>query len=216
MIEDLIILGAGGSSREIAGVVEDINRQNRRWNLCGFLDDDPAKHNTTIEEVQVLGPIASARQYNARFIAGVAKFGDPDRRKRVVEKSGIDHERFATIIHPSALVSRHVRLGYGTVVMHNTVITGTCDIGNHVLVHYNASIAHDSIVEDFVTMAPGAIVSGSVRLCQGAYLGAGSTIMNGLKVSAGALVGIGAVVVTEVAPGITMLGNPARQFSSQR
>ena len=68
-MEDLIILGAGGTSREIADTVGDINRIERRWNLLGFLDDDAAKHGKTVGGLPVLGSIDCAKQYAARCCA---------------------------------------------------------------------------------------------------------------------------------------------------
>ena len=50
MIRELLIIGAGGTSREIAGVVDDINRRESHWNLLGFLDDDPARVALAIAE----------------------------------------------------------------------------------------------------------------------------------------------------------------------
>ena len=47
-------------------------------------------------------------------------------------------------------------------------------------------------------------------ICRGATLGSGSVIMSGLVIGAGALVGAGAVVTSDVAPGATVVGNPAR------
>jgi UDP-2-acetamido-3-amino-2,3-dideoxy-glucuronate N-acetyltransferase len=43
-----------------------------------------------------------------------------------------------------------------------------------------------------------------------ATVGSGATILGGLTIGAGALVGAGAVVTRDVAPGETVVGNPAR------
>jgi len=45
---------------------------------------------------------------------------------------------------------------------------------------------------------------------EGASIGSGATILGGVTVGAGALVGAGAVVTRDVAPGVTVVGNPAR------
>jgi acetyltransferase-like isoleucine patch superfamily enzyme len=50
------------------------------------------------------------------------------------------------------------------------------------------------------------------RTCveDGATLGSGALILGGLRIGAGAMVGAGAVVAKDVAPGGTVVGNPAR------
>jgi sugar O-acyltransferase (sialic acid O-acetyltransferase NeuD family) len=216
-VEDLIILGAGGTSREIAEAVADINREQRRWNLIGFLDDDPAKHGKAAVGRPILGSIDRASQYaTARFIVGVARAGDPWRRKMIVERLALPRERFATIIHPSATVSRSTTIGLGTAILQNTVVTTDVVIGDHVLIHYNTTIAHDAVIDDFVTMAPGSLIAGSVKLRAGVYLGAGSQVINDVTVNEAALVGLGAVVVRNVISGETVVGNPARALARAR
>lgn len=39
LINDLVILGAGGHGREVASLVEAINRNNPTWALNGFIYD---------------------------------------------------------------------------------------------------------------------------------------------------------------------------------
>lgn len=51
---------------------------------------------------------------------------------------------------------------------------------------------------------------------RGASVGSGATILGGVEIGEGALVGAGAVVTSDVAPGVTVVGNPARpQLSPQ-
>jgi acetyltransferase-like isoleucine patch superfamily enzyme len=49
---------------------------------------------------------------------------------------------------------------------------------------------------------------------RGASLGSGAVVMGGVRIGAGALVGAGAVVTRDVAPGQTVVGNPARMLAS--
>lgn len=48
----------------------------------------------------------------------------------------------------------------------------------------------------------------------GASIGSGATILGGVRIGAGALVGAGAVVTHDVAPGQTVVGNPARPVAT--
>lgn len=47
---------------------------------------------------------------------------------------------------------------------------------------------------------------------KGASIGANATILPGLTIGEGAMVGAGAVVTKDVPPGVTVVGNPARQI----
>jgi sugar O-acyltransferase (sialic acid O-acetyltransferase NeuD family) len=210
MIEDLIILGAGGTAREIADAVADINRREKRWNLLGFLDDDPTKAGRIINGLTVLGPIASAADYAAWFIIGIAAARNHPVRKKIIEDLGMPRDRFASVIHPTAFVSPYVKSGVGTAILQNVVISCDTIVGDHVTVENSALISHDVIIDNFVTIAPGAIISGSVRLHEGTYVGAGSRIRDGITVNEHALIGMGSVVVKDIPSGTTVVGNPAR------
>jgi UDP-2-acetamido-3-amino-2,3-dideoxy-glucuronate N-acetyltransferase len=49
-----------------------------------------------------------------------------------------------------------------------------------------------------------------------ASIGSGATILCGVRIGAGAQVGAGAVVTKDVAPGVTVVGNPAAPLVSRR
>ena len=60
---DLLIVGAGGFSRETAEAVRAINAVRPAWNLLGFLDDDPARHGTLVDGTPVLGSIELVHEH---------------------------------------------------------------------------------------------------------------------------------------------------------
>src|SRR3546814_1294848 len=81
-------------------------------------------------------------------------------------------------------------------------------------------VAHDSVIGDYVTFAPGVMCNGNVMIEDHAYLGTGAIIRQGepgrpLVIGRGAVVGMGAVVTKNVAPGATVVGNPARPLEKR-
>ncbi|GAH10658.1 unnamed protein product [marine sediment metagenome] len=53
-------------------------------------------------------------------------------------------------------------------------------------------------------------IGGGVEIGDGAYLGIGCSIRNQIRIGEKAFIGMGAVVVKDVDPGVTVIGNPAR------
>jgi acetyltransferase-like isoleucine patch superfamily enzyme len=94
--------------------------------------------------------------------------------------------------------------------MAGVVATTEVQLGAHLGVMPQAVFTHDDRLDDFVTVAAGARVSGAVHVGEGAYLGAGCLIRESRSVGAWALVGMGAVVTRDVPAGEVWVGNPAR------
>jgi sugar O-acyltransferase (sialic acid O-acetyltransferase NeuD family) len=216
-VEDLILVGAGGTSRDVVWAVEGINAIQPRWRVLGFLDDDPAKQGAVIHGYPVLGPISAAGDYPAsRLMVGIASYRNRQARRETVERLACPAERFATIIAATASVSRHAHLGWGTAVLHNSIVAPDARLGNHVMVTQSCMIGHNAVLQDYVTLAAGVKVSGSARIDTGAYLGASSVIRDGKAIGKEALVGIGSVVLRDVPERTTVLGNPAAALGRRR
>ena len=75
---------------------------------------------------------------------------------------------------------------------------------------------HDAVIEAHTAVSAGVTILGHVRIGQGAYIGGGVSIAPHVKIGAGALLGMGAVVIRDVAPGLVVAGNPAREIKSTR
>ncbi len=69
---------------------------------------------------------------------------------------------------------------------------------------------------DFVSVYPGANVSGSVRLDDDVTVGSGAVVLQGLVIGQGAFVGAGAVVTRDVSAGSVMVGLPRRPLDPRR
>ena len=92
---------------------------------------------------------------------------------------------------------------------------GLTVIGSHNLFMNYTHVAHDCVIGDYVTFAPGVKCNGNIHIEDHAYIGTGAVIKQGtpdkpLVIGKGAIVGMGAVVTKSVPAGVTVVGNPAR------
>jgi sugar O-acyltransferase (sialic acid O-acetyltransferase NeuD family) len=209
---ELIIIGASASVADILWMVDALNAAGHaRWRVRGVLDDAPTRAATNAGALPVLGPIADARAYaDARFIIAVAHYRRPLARNRLAERLGLDPERYATLVHPSAFVAPDARIGAGVLAFQSVLIGSRARIGDHAMLSPFCLVSHDASVEAGATMAPAASLCGGATLKAGAYAGARSIVKDGVTVGAGAVVGIGSVVIRDVPESRTVFGNPAR------
>lgn len=197
----IVVVGAGGHGREVADVVEACGLP-----LAGFVDDgSPDLALLARRHLQLIGGPGAVGPDDL-LVLGI---GDGVVRCSVAQRLA-GSTWAAALVHPAATVGSDVDLGEGTVVAAGARLTTHITVGRHGYIGPNATIGHDTVLGDYVTVLPGATVSGNVSLASGATIGTGANVLQGLSVGEGAAVGAGAVVTRDVAPGLTVVGVPAR------
>ncbi|MXV18134.1 acetyltransferase [Deinococcus xianganensis] len=211
----IVIVGTGGHAREIHELIEDINAAGpAAWEIMGWLDSNAAAHGTTVHDLPVLGDV-DWLQANPDVYVTVA-IGAPPVRRRVVERiRAVGHTRFATLIHPTALIGRRVEIGEGTVICAGVITSTDYRLGQHVLLNRMATVAHDDDLHDFVTIAPSAVISGNVTIGEGTDLGTNATVNQGVEIGAWTIVGSGAVVTKSLPANCTAVGAPAKPIKER-
>ena len=209
----LIILGTGGNSVDILDAVNERNAYSKipQYECIGFLDDDQQQWGKEIWGVQVLGPLESASQYpDAYFVNGIGSERNFWKKAAIIAKTRVPLDRFETIVHPTASVSRMATLGNGVVVLQHVTIANQASIGNHVIILPNSVISHDVIIADYSCITGGVCISGLVTMGRNCYLGTKSSIIGGVKIGNSCLIGMGAVIRHDVPENSVMVGNPAK------
>jgi len=215
----LLIVGAGGFARETAQAVRDVLAADRaagrpeRWRLLGHLDDNPALRGSEVDGVPVLGGCDLARELpDAQVLVCVGSPADYAVRARLVRRLDLPERRYATLVHPTAVVSDSSSVGPGSVLLAHCVLTAAVRVGAHVAVMPQVVLTHDDDVADFVTLAAGVRLGGGTRLERGAYIGSGALIRQHTVIGAWSLVGLGSAVLGDVPPGEVWVGSPARRL----
>ena len=203
----LVLIGAGGHAR----VVLDAARL-AGWTIDGLVDRDGSGRE--VDGARVLGDdnaLAMVRERGATHAVVAVGSVRPgalraDLFARLVS-AGLEP---AVIIHPSATIAASASVGPGSVVLAGAIINPGAVIGRNVIINTGAVVEHDCVVGDAVHLSPRSVLGGNVTVEAGAHVGIGAVVIQGLTIGAGALVAAGATVVDDVAPGITVLGVPAR------
>jgi sugar O-acyltransferase (sialic acid O-acetyltransferase NeuD family) len=209
----IIILGTGGNCIDILDTINDINShlQVHKYECIGFLDDNKLNWGKEVYGVKVLGPLDSAGKFSdAYFVNGIGNQFNFWKKEAIISKTGLLLERFETIVHPSASISRMAKLGFGTVIFQNVTITSTVKIGHHVIILPNTVISHDDMIGDYTCITGGVCISGSVKIGKSCYLGTNSAIMEGITIGDYCLVGMGSVVLKSIPDNNVVGGNPAK------
>jgi sugar O-acyltransferase (sialic acid O-acetyltransferase NeuD family) len=182
-------------------IVERVNAATPTWRLLGFLAPDESQVGSERNGIRVLGTAASLAEY--RDVLCVPDNTWPHARTP-------PRERLASLIDPSAFVSRTAKIGAGVVLYPNSFVGLDATLGDRDFCLSGCVINHGCVVQERVVMASGVTLAGSVVVEPDVYLGQSCTVKQHVTLGRGSLIGMGAVVIHDVPPGSVVVGNPGR------
>lgn len=203
----VLLLGGGGHASDVISVIEALSTETS----VVVADDREIDSERFAGRVQQLRRM-SMEEGLALEIPYIASVGYPSTRRRLVERAlAADLQPAGPLIHPDAMETSGVSIGSGSVVMGHSWLSPDVHIGAHVYVGYGAKVGHDTTVGLGSSLMPGSFVGGECEVGDWALIGANATVLQGTSIGTGATVGAGAVVLENVQPGATVVGNPARR-----
>ena len=192
----MILYGASGHAKVIVDILE-ANGQK----IDFIVDDNPSLTDLLGYEV---------RRNTGEYDEAIISIGSCEIRKKVVESLTVG--KYATSVHPSAVVSPRATIDEGTVVMQGAILQSCAKIGKHCIVNTGASVDHDCEIADFVHVAPHATVLGGVKIGEGSWIGAGAVVKQYIAIGKNCMIGAGAVVLRDVPDGATVVGVPGKEI----
>lgn len=203
------IYGAAGCGRGVMPLLREMVGSDTE---LFFVDDADAGQ--MINGHKILS-FESFVQLNASSKAITIAVADVKIREMLAIKCTDHGIEFASIAAQNHVRMDACEIGEGAIFSPFTTLTSNIQIGRHFHCNIGSYVEHDCVIGDFVTFAPGVHCNGNIHIGDHAYIGSGAIIKQGtpsspLRIGAGAVVGMGAVVTKDVAPGDTVIGNPAR------
>jgi len=209
-IKKVLILGSGGHARSTLWLFQEANEEKKEWQVLGFIDENKINHGKIICGLPILGGFEWFDKNSHSNLYVISGIGDPQIKKRIVEKAESKNLRFCSVIHPNVRMSKYVEIGQGTNITAGNILTTKIKIGNHVILNLACTVGHDSIIEDYCTISPGVHISGNVHLKEGVYVGTGAIFIPGVTVGPWSVIGAGTVVLSDICANVTAVGVPAK------
>jgi len=210
MTADWVVVGSGGHGREVAALIQEFLLDPGE-HLLGFLDDNPALAGTLKAGLPILGPTCwiweSARPLKVALGLGVSQVREAAVARIKAEAPNIE---FPVLCHPSALIGPRVCLGEGTLIQAGCILTCDIQVGAFSILNVGVSLSHDSVVEDFATLAPGVRLAGGAKLGRCTEIGMGTHVIQLRQVGDRTQTGALAAVTRDLPSEITAVGVPAR------
>lgn len=214
MNRKILLVGGGGHCKSVL----DSLIQSEQYSEIGIIDksENIGKHVLGITVIGCDNDLAKLYEdgYSYAFVT-IGSIGDPTRRIKLfskLEKIGFE---IPNIYDPTSIISKNVNMSSGIYVGKNAVINAGVSIGKGCIINTSSVIEHDCIVEQFSHIATGSVLCGEVYIGENVHIGANSTIKQQVKISADTTIGMGSVVLHDIADSLIAYGNPCKEVKSK-
>ena len=205
----LLIYGAGGFGREIACLINAINKVEEQWNLIGFIDDgiEPGEKN---RYGNVLGGLSFLNAFPEK-VAVVLSIADSSVLQKLVDSITNPLVYFPNIIAPNVTIFDDAAFfaGKGNILFFGCRISCDVTIGDFNLFNGFVSLGHDVTMGSFNVLGPSTRVSGTVTVGDSNFFGVQSIVLQGLTIGDKTRIGANSVVIRNTKSNCFYYGNPA-------
>lgn len=200
----MILYGASGHAKVVQDIVESCGGK-----VSLFVDDNPALPRR-LHGIAVAHRFPATGHDDEQTIIAI---GDNAARRRISQRLSA---RFATAIHPAAVVAAGATIGEGTVVMAGAVVQADAQVGRHCIVNTAATIDHDCRIGSFAHISPHATLCGNVSIGEGTWVGAGATVIQGITIGRWCIVGAGSIVTRNIPDATLFVCRPGPEATSRQ
>ncbi len=214
-MDNIALVGSSGQAKVIIDLVE----KEGRYKIVGLIDaarsigDSTLGYSVLGREIDLPALIV---EYGLKGI--LIAIGDNSVRA-IVAATILElcpNLPFVTAVHPSASIGKQATLGSGTVVMAGAVVNPCCQVGQFCILNTKASLDHDSVMEDFSSLAPGVTTGASCRIGTYSAVSIGAVLRHGITIGEHSVIGGGSYVSKDVEPFSIAYGTPARKIRARQ
>lgn len=212
---NILLIGSSGHAKVIIDIVEN----EKRYNIIGLIDTFRSVGETTVG-YEVLGtetdvPSLVAKNNITGFIVAI---GDNSLRQKVVTniRELCPDVPFVSTIHPTASIGKETMIGCGTVIMAGAVINPCCSVGDFCIINTQASLDHDSSMNNFSSLAPRVSTGGNCTIGDYTAIGIGAVLRHGVSIGNDTVVGAGSLVMNHLESFIVAYGIPAKKIRQRQ
>lgn len=188
----IILIGGGGHCKSVIDVIE----QEGKFKIAGIIDK-PEFLGSKILNYKVIGNdfdlknLAKKYKYALITVGQIKSASIRIKLFKIAKKSGF---LFPTIISPRAYVSKHSKIGDGTIMMHNSIVNANSSIGNNCIINSKVLIEHDCSIDDHCHISTNATINGGVKIESECFLGSNTTTNNNTIIKKKSFIKAGSLV----------------------
>lgn len=204
---DVIIISAGGFGRSMLCTADSDPDSGKLWRVTGFLDDRAGLAESAPRPI-VGDPFTYQAKPNDRFLCAL---GDPHMRRKYAAPLLAQGARFINLC-TGLRAATGLKLGQGSMFDLTVQMGVDTEVGDFVIIQSTVVIGYQVKIGSYATINSFVFIGGRAEIGEDVTIHPHATILPGVKIGKGAVIGAGSVVIKDVPPGVTMIGNPAKVF----
>ena len=215
-MRDIAIYGAGGFGREVACLIQQINKASdknkSKWNIVGFFDDNLEKGDRN-EYGEVLGGLDELNSWPISLSVVIA-IASPKSVKRIAESVTNKKVDWPNIIAPDVTIldRNNLKMGKGNIVCSRCFFSCHVIIGDFNIFNGYVLVGHDNVIGNYNTIMPAVRLSGKLSIGNCNFFGVNSIVLQNLQIGKNTTIGAGSIVFRKTEDGYTYVGNPAKKY----
>ncbi len=210
-MKDILILGAGGFSKEVHHLI----RQIGGYNILGFIHEKPRSSIVYNNQEFVIYNEIEALEFDEQTCIAIG-IGEPLITKICIQPF-LDKFQFPNLIHPSVIADwGNIITGIGNVFTAKVMLTTNIKIGSFNIFNLSCTIGHDVSIGDYNVFNPRVNISGGVEIGNDIFIGSSATILQYIKIENNSVIGASSFVNKYVYTNSIVAGVPARQIESNK
>lgn len=220
MKEKIIMIGGKGTAVVIAEqLIHAIEKCNYDAEFLGFAFWDPSMTEVLGRPILFQDYEEMKKKYlkfdDVKFIFQLYRSDVLEERCEWRDRINIPLEKYCNFIHPSAYVAGSAKMGYGNVVLANTVINSGATIGNFNTFNSGDLFGHDTTIGDSNFFAAHACLGSNVHVGNMNFFGISCCVKNKTTLGDKNVIGQCANVVKDIDNSLVMIGNPAKPLEKK-
>jgi sugar O-acyltransferase (sialic acid O-acetyltransferase NeuD family) len=206
---EFILIGSGGHAASLLELISSLNNQVVKVY-------DPFSTSSSFHGVPV---IKSLSHFKAnKDISLALGIGNNYKRYKVFTSElapMFSIEQFPALIHPSAVLARSARCGFGSVILQGAVVSAFCNVGDFCLINTLSSLDHESKMESYSSIAPGAHIGGRSYIGIRSAICIGATVAHSCNIGDDTVIGAQSNQLTGADSLSVYFGNPSKKIRSR-
>lgn len=191
-MKNIILIGGGGHCKSVIDVIE----QERKYKIYGIVDK-PEFLSTQILDYKVVGSDLDLESLAKKFKYAIITVGHIKTAKlriklfKLAKKAGF---LLPSIISPNSYVSKHSKIGSGSIVMHHAIVNANTFIGNNCIINSKALIEHDCSISNHCHISTNTTINGGVKIGQECFIGSSVITRDNIQIKEKSFIKAGTLI----------------------